>query len=536
MTVREWYRLGWLLPWLVLVFALVVTFMMWRSEQQNVIDELQIDFDFRVREVEARITDRIMTYEQILRGAEAFFMASNNVTHQEFRTYVEFLHLEDNYPGSHAVGFAPIIAAKQAADNIHTMRAEGFSDYTILPEGKRDFYVPVTYITPPILNNLQSMGYDLFSDPVRRAAMEQSRDTAKAVNTGKVLLPLEVGEQMEVPSGFVMFLPVYKLNNAISTLEGRRANIVGWVFVPFHMTDMMDGILDELSADVDIEIHDGDEVANETMLYDPDGSRAYGNPNAKFRHKNRLEIGGHTWTVVISSLPGFEMRVDAKKPNLIAYVGVTIGLLSTLLAALLVRGRARALQAAEAINRELNDRIVAEERLKHLAHHDVLTDLPNRTLFSDRLKQALAQAKRGRASLALLFLDLDNFKPVNDTYGHAVGDLLLRQVAIRLLKCVRESDTVSRIGGDEFVVLLPSVETGHDAMLVAEKMLLVLSQTFELDGHDLHISGSIGIAVYPEHGSDEITLTHSADTAMYYAKSDGRNRVKLYQPDMRDAG
>lgn len=174
----------------------------------------------------------------------------------------------------------------------------------------------------------------------------------------------------------------------------------------------------------------------------------------------------------------------------------------------------------------------AEERLHYLAHHDVLTGLPNRALFTDRLQQSLVTAKRGKAHLALMFLDLDKFKPVNDEFGHDVGDLLLKEVAKRLQNCVRESDTLSRIGGDEFAILLPSIETEQDAMRVAEKILHALVQPFELAGHSIHISSSIGVAVYPEHGKNDKLLIKNADIAMYHAKSGGRNNAKLYQPDM----
>lgn len=174
----------------------------------------------------------------------------------------------------------------------------------------------------------------------------------------------------------------------------------------------------------------------------------------------------------------------------------------------------------------------AEERMHYLAHYDPLTGLPNRTLFADRLRQSLAAAKREKARLAMMFLDLDKFKPVNDELGHDVGDLLLKEVAMRMQHCVRESDTVSRIGGDEFVILLPSIEAEQDTMRVAEKILQALARPFELASHTIHISASIGIAVYPEHGGDEKLLTKNADIAMYNAKSGGRNNACLYRLDM----
>jgi diguanylate cyclase (GGDEF)-like protein/PAS domain S-box-containing protein len=189
-----------------------------------------------------------------------------------------------------------------------------------------------------------------------------------------------------------------------------------------------------------------------------------------------------------------------------------------------------------AVFSDISERKRSEERMQHLAHHDALTDLPNRALFSDRLQQSLALAKRDKTHLALMFLDLDKFKPINDTFGHAVGDLLLKEVAIRLQNCVRESDTVSRIGGDEFVVLLPTVEAEQDAMLVADKILHSLVQPFELAGNSLSISVSIGLVVYPEHGDDERALTKNADIAMYHAKAGGRNNAKFFRPDMSVTG
>lgn len=177
----------------------------------------------------------------------------------------------------------------------------------------------------------------------------------------------------------------------------------------------------------------------------------------------------------------------------------------------------------------------AEERMQYLAHYDVLTGLPNRSLFTDRLQQAIATAKREKTRVALLFIDLDKFKPVNDNFGHDVGDMLLKEVAKRMRYCVRDADTVARLGGDEFVILLPSIEDEQVAIRVAEKILHNINQSFELAGHSINISSSIGVAVYPEHGGDEKLLTKNADLAMYHAKNNGRNNVKLYQPDMKAA-
>jgi diguanylate cyclase (GGDEF)-like protein/PAS domain S-box-containing protein len=174
---------------------------------------------------------------------------------------------------------------------------------------------------------------------------------------------------------------------------------------------------------------------------------------------------------------------------------------------------------------DITEKKLAEERIKHMALHDTLTDLPNRMLCEDRLHQALAMAHREKTSLALLYVDLDRFKPVNDTFGHAAGDALLKSVAQRMLGCVRKTDTVARMGGDEFVVLLPGVHSRKNARMVAEKIRKKLEMPFEVNGEQLDISSSIGCVIYPEDEQDSTALIQSADRAMYLAKRSGRNRI-----------
>ncbi len=165
------------------------------------------------------------------------------------------------------------------------------------------------------------------------------------------------------------------------------------------------------------------------------------------------------------------------------------------------------------------------ERLLHTAQYDQLTHLPNRQLFLDRLKTALARARRDGKRLSLLFIDLDRFKDVNDTLGHAMGDLLLQRVAQRLLECVRASDTVARLGGDEFVVLIERGHLTEHAAGTAGKILAAFGQAFDLEGHRLHIMPSIGISIYPDHGDEAHSLLVHADKAMYQSKKNGGNRV-----------
>ncbi len=181
---------------------------------------------------------------------------------------------------------------------------------------------------------------------------------------------------------------------------------------------------------------------------------------------------------------------------------------------------------------DISERKAYEVRLRHLAEYDPLTKLPNRTLLRDRLTHAIGLAARKGGKIAVLFLDLDRFKNINDSLGHAIGDQMLIEAARRLRSAVRGSDTVSRLGGDEFVLLLTELETPDHAAHVAEKLLQVVAEPFSLEGHELNVTPSIGIALFPEDGADPDALLKNADTAMYHAKEKGRNNFQFFAPAM----
>lgn len=178
--------------------------------------------------------------------------------------------------------------------------------------------------------------------------------------------------------------------------------------------------------------------------------------------------------------------------------------------------------------RDVTERAQAEEQIRHLAYHDPLTELPNRLLFRDRLNVALSHAERHHERLAVLFLDLDRFKIINDSLGHNTGDSLLQEVARRLLQVVRDSDTVARLGGDEFTVLLPALRLQEDGISIAHKILEIIRQPFQLDGRELFVTTSIGVSIFPEDGSQADVLLKNADTAMYQAKENGRDNVQSF--------
>ena len=199
----------------------------------------------------------------------------------------------------------------------------------------------------------------------------------------------------------------------------------------------------------------------------------------------------------------------------------------------LVQDRTRELrETVDNLHREIDQRRADQERIYWLAHYDALTGLPNRSLLAERAQQAIRVAQEGGTPLALIFLDLDHFKHVNDSLGHRVGDALLVEIAKRLRAVVRDKDTVSRLGGDEFILLLPGANA-HGAARVAGKLQEASRQHYQIDHHELTMAPSMGIALFPQDGSDFDTLTQSADVAMYRAKLDGRNTFRFFTPEMQ---
>jgi diguanylate cyclase (GGDEF)-like protein len=182
---------------------------------------------------------------------------------------------------------------------------------------------------------------------------------------------------------------------------------------------------------------------------------------------------------------------------------------------------------------DITQRKEAEDRLRYKAHHDTLTGLPNRSLFEDHLQLVLSQSRRYRRSFALLYIDLDYFKKVNDTMGHAAGDVLLVEAAQRMALCIRESDTLSRFGGDEFAALLSEIDNLEEVEEIARRIVSALDHPFELPQGIAQISGSVGIAIYPQHGTTIEELKNNADLALYSVKRSTRNDYRLYSSTLQ---
>ncbi|MFZ4479808.1 MAG: CHASE domain-containing protein [Rhodoferax sp.] len=514
-----------LLPWMVLFATLSVTWFVWDHERQNTRLLLQSQFEFALRETVSRIEQRATGYEQMLRGVQALLASTGLKNRSAIHDYVKALQLDANFSGVKVIGVAQMVAKQGKVDHVAAMRRLGFADYSIHPETRSDFCTPIIQREPGESLNHVPLGLDLWPDPVRRFAMEKARDSGLAAISGKVHLTVDT--QDDAPPGFVMYLPVYAQGQAHDNVGQRRANLIGWVYAAFRMSEFMASLYGLQSPGLSLALYDGADPNASSLLYRSDAaaSAAHASRSSGRKANEYMVVAGHPWTLVLTAQEEFESRLGRGSQSVIAVAGISLSSLLALLVWSMITARTRALRLAASMT----------EELRHVAQHDVLTNLPNRALFDDRMNQELARAKRKDGSFALIFLDLDGFKQINDSHGHAVGDQLLRQAARRIEACVRAADTVGRIGGDEFIVLMVEVSELKAILGLAEKIRTATLQPFVVDGRELSISCSIGVAVYPQDGDDAIALTRKADEAMYFAKHNGRNRISMGKTVMAGA-
>jgi diguanylate cyclase (GGDEF)-like protein/PAS domain S-box-containing protein len=641
--IRQSLRAG-RIPWVVLALSIAVSGWAWYAVSHSVSERARARFDEMAHQAHSTILNRMGNYEQIMIGGRGLFTASRSVKRDDWHAYVHSLDLDQRFPGMQAMGFAQVVPHREKGGYLDRLRQEGFLNVRINPPGDRTAYGVVTYTEPFTGRNRRVLGYDMFSDSVRRAAMEQARDTGLPTLSGRLRLINEpVGD---VQNGFLFFVPVYANEQPHATIADRRAALVGFTYGVFRIDDLMTGVLGQAARDIRFEIFDGAGTANETLLF---GDESDGDPSAyrpTFEQVMASQLGGRTWTFRFSTWPRFDAAAYDYAP-VFALIGGLVGsllLFSITWSLTTTRARAEALaermtdalrkseaqfravadhandaifsadghgtiimwnrsagnvfghsetdvlgksmtvlvaerswsalektlkwvaesgergvlgQTVELVGRrkdggefslelslstwtqgeqrfytgiirDITERKRTAARLDYLATHDMLTGLPNRTLFADRLEQALTRSVWNKRLVAVMFLDLDHFKAINDTMGHDAGDLLLQSVTTRLTAVVRDGDTVARQGGDEFTIILIDMARIDDVALVAQKILNAMTQPFDLNGHQMAVTFSIGIACYPVDGTDAPTLLKHADSALYRAKERGRNTYQLY--------
>ncbi|SDO79630.1 diguanylate cyclase/phosphodiesterase with PAS/PAC sensor(s) [Halomonas shengliensis] len=773
---------GWL--WLIALAGLLLSLASAQQARRDAEAETLQRLAFSADQVALRVEERLAAYALILRGASALFDASETVDRGEWRTFARQLQASALLSNIEGIGFARHVPAEARAAYREAMRAEGFGDYAITPAGQREAYGPVHFIEPFAGRNRRALGYDMFAEPTRHAAMARARDTGQATLSGRVTLVTEQGEPQPAT---LLYLPVYRRDLPQESVAERRAALLGWVYMPFRMHDLMAGILAgrDWSDGEPLTLH-LHEVAGDTR-----GERLYASdpepvPASDFRQARDIQAAGQTWRLTLRHRsPSTAADLTAAGWRLAGGLALTF-LLCALLASLLGT-RARALSMSQALTRTirqreaqlekaverlrtiaaripgvvyeyrlmpggrscfpyasegmrqvygvapervredatpvfttihpedrdavavsiarsaetlapwrqeyrvqlpdgqakwlfgdalphaeadgavswygvitditerkraeaalhaahletrrfrealdhvgsyiymkdrehrytyanratlelfgcdaealvgcedadffssdtvahlhaLDRRVLAgeqtteevvtrdaegarrvyleiktpirdgeaivgllgissditlikehERQLEYLAHYDALTGLPNRVLLADRLGQAMAHEQRLGRRLAVVYLDLDGFKSINDRFGHAAGDHLLVSLAQRLREVIREGDTLSRLGGDEFVAVLVDLTDPRLVEPLLRRLLEVAAQPVWYEGQRLAVGASLGVTFYPQaEGIEADQLLRQADQAMYQAKLAGKGRYHLFDPE-----
>lgn len=282
-------------------------------------------FSMRTGQLTEAIDKSMHDYIQILIGGKAMFVSSDTVTRQDWNNYYKTLNLAENYPGLQGFGYTQVVKPEEMEKHVQQIRSEGFKNYSITPEGKRDFYTAIIYLEPFSDRNLRAFGYDMFSEPVRQSAMRIARDTRQPTMSGKVRLVQETGKDEQ--SGFLIYLPVYQNNAEPESIQERQQLIKGFVYSPFRAKDLITSVLTDDFEDIDVEVYDGTEPSEDNLLFSSSPTPLYGNSNREYSELNTITIGNHTWRLYITAKDGFGRSADSELPYFILLGGFIISLL-----------------------------------------------------------------------------------------------------------------------------------------------------------------------------------------------------------------
>jgi len=363
------------LAWLSLTVGLLLTALATLYTKTDVAALNRRELALIGEEIAAKIQARLHTQAQILRSGAAFFAGSAEVTREEWRQFIERSKIYLNLPGIQGIGFALLIPADQLTGHLAQLHAQGFPDYRVWPEGERSLYSSIVFLEPFSDRNLRAFGYDMFTEPVRRAAMEQARDQDVAALSGKVLLVQETAQ--DVQAGTLMYVPVYRPEQPTLTVDERRAALLGWVYSPYRMNDLMQGVLggwdlQEIKR-IRLQIHDGDLISPATLLYDSRPSKP-GGPAESVRVP--IDFNGHVWTLGFSHAQPPMPALADPRVLLIATSGTAISLLLTALVLALTSSRSQAVRlASELLARERLEQALRTSEAQYRLLADNTTDV-----------------------------------------------------------------------------------------------------------------------------------------------------------------
>ena len=495
------------------------------------------EFDRQVNLVHASLYDEIRDHIELSTALKAFFDASTEVTESDFEIFANSLLKRSS--GINALEWIPRVSNVEREQFENSWRGkasitEPGPDGNMVRAESRSQYFPIRYLVP-YKGNERALGYDINVNASATEAIIYARDAGKIGTTA----PTHLVQDLEMQIGTVLYSPVYSEKPAWDTIDERRQHLLGFVANVFRVTDKVNEILKAHEGiQVNLVIHDGDEHVYSSMSHEEEHD-----VNGYLLSKEiKLDVANRSWSFLYTPDKNFFEYHLFWNLWLLLFGSFSFAALAgaglLMLTGQTLRTESLVKERTSELEKEIKERKLSEETIQQLAYYDVLTDLPNRRLLLDRLKRDIASVSRHDTYGAVLYIDLDNFKTLNDSMGHQVGDQLLVQVAQRLKSCIREEDTAARLGGDEFVILLreehPNLETLSDRVLIlAQRIQKELSEPFDLNGYLHHMSPSIGITFFSKEVNSPDEVLKQADTAMYSAKAKGRNTISYYHPEMQ---
>ena len=316
--------------WFVLAVGLLFTWIEAMNVKRTILLDAKQEFEFVCNEIKNKIITRLEVHAQILRSGSAFFESSTDVTREEWRKFIEQQRIENNLPGIQGVGFSLIIPKNQLASHEKKIRSEGFPQYAVKPAGTRDIYTSIIYLEPFVDRNLRAFGYDMFSEPIRRKAMEYARDYNVASLSGKITLVQET--EKDIQAGTLMYVPVYKSNLPVETIEERRISILGWVYSPYRMNDLMNGILGGYGLiegkQYQLQIYDDSTFNSNVLMFDSRlDKNKINNLSSSHIFLSQIEFNNHTWFVRITQADNSTSNIDYSKVWIVAIAGSAVSIL-----------------------------------------------------------------------------------------------------------------------------------------------------------------------------------------------------------------
>jgi len=376
------------LPIAILMITLAITIFLWKMYDDSLRTRSEMIFSDRTDEITNRITMRMHDHEQVLRGAAGLFAVNEGATRTDWRHYVSALQLDENHPGILGIGFSKWLTPEEKDANISKIRSEGFPEYNIRPEGERSVYTSIIYLEPFNWRNQRAFGYDMYSEPLRRAAMDKARDENIATIAAKIILVQETDKDKQ--SGMLMYVPVYRLGVALDSLEIRRKAFIGFAYSPIRMNDFVYGTLGNLPKETAFEINVGGMAASDNLMFSSIQAAKLALPE-NFKpaiiSSKSIQAYGCSWQFTFKTLPAFNKELNQKQSYMILLTGILFSLLISYLALLTLKTKKQAIELAEEKITNLSSRLALAADSAHIGVWD--WQVPQNQLIWDKWMYAL---------------------------------------------------------------------------------------------------------------------------------------------------